>query len=224
MDLMLAAFGSFWIPALAAAAIAYFCGCFNGAVIVSKYILRDDVRNHGSGNAGLTNFYRTFGGPLTFVVILTDVLKAVVAVLVSVALFRICILEEFPVLVLARYWGGLFCLLGHMFPCMFGFKGGKGILSGGTVALMIDWRVALVVWGGFLVLAVLTKYVSLGSVLSAGSFGFIYAWVHPDAGVFPIAVALFLSAMVVWMHRANIVRLVKGQERKTNLLKKGKQS
>ena len=63
--------------------IAYFCGCFNGAVIVSKYILRDDVRSHGSGNAGLTNFYRTFGGPLTFVVILTDVLKAVVALLIG---------------------------------------------------------------------------------------------------------------------------------------------
>ena len=65
------------------AAIAYFCGCFNGAVIISKYILRDDVRTHGSGNAGLTNFYRTFGGPLTLVVILCDVLKAVVAILIA---------------------------------------------------------------------------------------------------------------------------------------------
>ena len=80
---------------------SYFLVCFNGAVIVSKYILRDDVRKHGSGNAGLTNFYRTFGGPLTFVVILTDVLKAVVAVLVSVVLFRNCIVEDFPILVLA---------------------------------------------------------------------------------------------------------------------------
>ena len=62
------------VLALLATVIAYFCGCFNGAVIVSKYILRDDVRNHGSGNAGLTNVYRTFGGPLTFAVILTDVL------------------------------------------------------------------------------------------------------------------------------------------------------
>ena len=64
----------FLIPALIVAAIAYFCGCFNGAVIVSKYILRNDVRSHGSGNAGLTNFHRVFGGPLTFVVILTDVI------------------------------------------------------------------------------------------------------------------------------------------------------
>ncbi len=85
----------FWIVAV----ISYFCGCFNGAVIVSKYILRDDVRNHGSGNAGLTNFYRTFGGPLTFVVILTDVLKAVVAILIAVKIgggYDPRIMPDFP--------------------------------------------------------------------------------------------------------------------------------
>ena len=85
----------FWIVAV----ISYFCGCFNGAVIVSKYILRDDVRNHGSGNAGLTNFYRTFGGPLTFVVILTDVLKAVVAILIAVKIgggYDTRIMPDFP--------------------------------------------------------------------------------------------------------------------------------
>ena len=138
---------------------AYFLGCFNGAVIVSKYILRNDIRNHGSGNAGLTNFHRVFGGGLTFVVILCDVLKAVLAVLIGSGLFGLCLENA----VLGKYWAGLFCLLGHMFPCMFGFKGGKGILSGGTIAIMIDWRVALVVWGGFLVLAALTRWVSLGS-------------------------------------------------------------
>ena len=114
------------------AVVAYFLGCFNGAVIVSKYILRDDVRNHGSGNAGLTNFYRTFGGPLTGVVILTDVLKAVAAVLIS----RWLMLHGFTIFIsaasttafydtVAKYWAGVFCLLGHMFPVMFKFKGGK---------------------------------------------------------------------------------------------------
>ena len=82
------------LPALLAAVIAYFCGCFNGAVIVSKYILRDDVRNHGSGNAGLTNFFRTFGGPLTFVVILTDVLKAIAAIWVGTLLFRRLVADD----------------------------------------------------------------------------------------------------------------------------------
>ena len=144
-----------WIRVIAAAVIAYLCGCFNGAVIVSKYILRDDVRTHGSGNAGLTNFYRTFGGPLTFVVILTDVLKAVVALLIGRWLLvghlpALAMLMNAPEQAYSDYWCGLFCLLGHMFPCMFQFKGGKGILSGGTIVWMIDWRIGLVVWVGFL--------------------------------------------------------------------------
>ena len=109
------------------AAIAYFCGCFNGAVIVSKYILRDDVRNHGSGNAGLTNFYRTFGGSLTLVVILTDVLKAVIAVLIGMWIAGHPPFGNDSLVVYGKYWAGLFCLLGHMFPCMFHFKGGKGM-------------------------------------------------------------------------------------------------
>lgn len=191
-----------------AAAAAYFLGCFNGAVIVSKYILRDDVRNHGSGNAGLTNFHRTFGGGLTFVVILCDVLKAVVAVLLGSWLFA-----WDPVL--GKYFAALFCLLGHMFPCMFHFKGGKGILSGGTVALMIDWRIALVVWGGFLLLAIVTKYVSLGSLWAGASFPFISWYCYPDAKI--VALAFLLGGLVVWQHRANIKRLLAGNENKFSL-------
>ena len=94
------------LPALLIAVIAYFCGCFNGAVIVSKYILRDDVRTHGSGNAGLTNFYRTFGGPLTFVVILTDVLKAVVAVWAGILAAKYLVADELLVVALGKYWAG----------------------------------------------------------------------------------------------------------------------
>ena len=196
----------------AVAAASYFLGCFNGAVIVSKYILRDDVRNHGSGNAGLTNFHRTFGGGLTFVVILCDVLKAVIAVLLGSWLFAWDPL-------LGKYFAGLFCLLGHMFPCMFKFKGGKGILSGGTIALMIDWRVALVVWGGFLILTILTKYVSLGSLWAGASFPFISWYVYRDTRVLlPLAAAC--GILVVWGHRANIVRLLEGTENKFSLHKK----
>ena len=103
---------------LLSAVIAYFLGCSNGAVIISKYILRDDVRTHGSGNAGLTNFHRTFGGPLTLTVILIDVLKAAAAVLITVWISRhlwdgACYtVGDRP----AKYWAGCFCLLGHMFP------------------------------------------------------------------------------------------------------------
>ena len=197
------------------ALLSYFLGCFNGAVIVSKYILRDDVRKHGSGNAGLTNFYRTFGGPLTLVVILTDVLKAVVAILVASWLFGG---EGAFMVVVGKYWAGTFCLLGHMFPCMFHFKGGKGILSGGTIAIMIDWRIALVVWGGFLILAILTRYVSLGSVWAGASFPVATWFVYQDWII--TLLGLLLGGLVVYMHRGNIHRLLTGTENKFSLHKK----
>lgn len=204
---------------LGVAVISYFCGCFNGAVIVSKYILRDDVRNHGSGNAGLTNFHRTFGGGLTAVVILCDVLKAVVALWVGVLLLNMMFPNEPAIMaVMVKYWSALWCLLGHMFPAMFEFKGGKGILSGGTIALMIDWRIALVVWGGFLILVLLTRYVSLGSVWAGASFPFATWFCYPD----PIIVVLgFLcGGLVVWQHRGNIKRLIQGNENKFSLHRK----
>ncbi len=206
---------------LLSAAIAYFLGCSNGAVIISKYILRDDVRAHGSGNAGLTNFYRTFGGPLTLAVILIDVLKAVVAILLSVwisqHLWDGVWSSEGDVL--AKYWAGLFCMLGHMFPCMFRFKGGKGILSGGVVALMIDWRVALVVWGGFLVLTILTRYVSLGSCWAGATFPIASWFVYRSVPV--LLLSLCCGGLILWQHRGNIVRLVKGTENKFSFHRKG---
>lgn len=215
----LMALGSaFVLPALLIAAIAYFCGCFNGAVIVSKYILRDDIRNHGSGNAGLTNFYRTFGGFLTLVVILCDVLKAIIAIWAGMLLARQMVVDDAVVVNLAKYWAGMWCLLGHMFPCMFHFKGGKGILSGGTIAIMIDWRIALVVWGGFIVLAVLTRYVSLGSCWAGASFPFATWFVYQDAVL--LILSIVIGGLILYMHRANIHRLLTGTENKFSLHKK----
>ena len=208
------------LAVIGVALAAYLLGCSNGAVIISKYILRDDIRTHGSGNAGLTNFYRTFGGPLTLAVILIDVLKAVAAILFSVFVFG----RMFPAgylwhwaqfIVLAKYWAGLWCLLGHMFPCMFHFKGGKGILSGGTVALMIDWRIALVVWGGFLVLAVVTKYVSLGSCWAGASFPFATWFVYQDMTL--LVLSIVIGGLILYMHRGNIHRLLTGTENKFSL-------
>ena len=202
----------------AVAVIAYFFGCFKGGVIVSKYILRNDVRKHGSGNAGLTNFYRTFGGPLTLVVILTDVLKAVIAILLGQWLFSMVTPPQdwqaiWPVL--GKYWAGTFCLLGHMFPCMFGFKGGKGILSGGTIAIMMDWRIALVVWGGFIILAAITKWVSLGSIWAGASFPFASWFVYQNLVI--LVIAILIGGLVVWKHRGNLVRILKGTESKFSL-------
>ena len=214
-----------WLPAVVTAVIAYFCGCFNGAVIVSKYILRDDVRKHGSGNAGLTNFYRTFGGPLTFVVILTDVIKAIVAVLVGVWLTG----QMLPIpdqaaqqtaTAMAEYWTGLFCLLGHMFPFMFQFKGGKGILSGGTIAILIDWRVALVVWGGFLILAILTRYVSLGSSSTGVTLPIITWFFYQDWLI--LILSIIIGGLIIFKHRTNLQRLAAGNESKFTFHRTGK--
>lgn len=193
---------------------AYLCGCFNGAVIVSKYILRDDVRTHGSGNAGLTNFHRTFGGFLTLVVILCDVLKAVIAIWIAKDIVN----TPSEAVNLAKYWAGLWCLLGHMFPCMFHFKGGKGILSGGAIAIMIDWRIALVVWGGFIVLAVVTRYVSLGSCWAGASFPFATWFVYQDALL--LILSIIIGGLILYMHRGNIHRLLTGTESKFSLHKK----
>ena len=210
---------AFVFPAVVTAVIAYFCGCFNGAVIVSKYILHDDVRTHGSGNAGLTNFLRTFGGPWTFVVILCDVLKAVIAILAGAAIARHLVVDDEATLVLAKYWAASFCLLGHMFPVMFGFKGGKGILSGGTIALMLNWKLALLVWGSFLIPAAVTRYVSLRSVLAAAAFP-VGTWLFVSHDPVIMAFAAFLGILVIWMHRGNIKRLLRGEENRLSFHKK----
>ena len=204
------------VRAILTAVIAYLLGNLNGAVVVSRLVAHEDVRTKGSGNAGLTNFTRNYGAATSVFVILIDVGKAVAACLIGGLL-----LKAYGHYTDGVALGGLFVILGHDFPALLGFKGGKGILSGVTVALMMDWRIGLFVFGIFLVAYLLTKYVSLGSVLSSGSFGFFYAWVHWGEGWFPIAVGFCLSALIVWMHRGNIVRLVKGEERKTNLFEKG---
>lgn len=200
--------------------IPYMLGCSNGAILVSRFILRDDIRHHGSGNAGLTNFYRTFGGGLTFLVILADVLKAVFALLLGMLgayLLRRTGIDAVSAL-RAKYISGLFCELGHMFPVTFGFKGGKGIMSGGIIAIMIDWRVAAVVWGSFLILAVATKYVSLGSV-STGILFPIMAWILWRDWLCLLC-AILIGGLIVFQHRSNIQRLIHGTESKFSFHRK----
>jgi len=216
-----------WLAVAAAgvAVVAYFLGCFNGAVVVSRYILRDDIRSHGSGNAGLTNFYRVFGGPLTFAVILSDALKAVLAVLFAMFIAG----HISPELVtLSKYWAGAFCMLGHMFPCTFQFRGGKGVLSGSAVAIMIgiggggelpSWIIPLTVWGGFIVLVAATRYVSLGSCWGGASFIVVSWLVYRDPLI--LLLAAVMGGLLLWGHRGNMVRLVKGTERKFTFHKKG---
>ena len=205
-----------WLNILLGVLTGYLLGNLNGAVVVSRLVAHEDVRTKGSGNAGLTNFTRNYGSATSLYVILIDMGKAVAACLIGGLL-----LKRYGYYTEGVALGGLFVILGHDFPALLGFRGGKGILSGVTVALVMDWRIGLFVFGIFLVAYLLTKYVSLGSILSSGSFGFFYAWAHWGEGWFPILVGFLLSGLIVWMHRSNIVRLVKGEERKTNLFGKG---
>ena len=121
--------------------IAYFLGNFNGAVLVSA-MMHDDVRSHGSGNAGLTNFVRNFGAGRALYVIAIDMGKAILACEAS----RL-ILSPYGFSIDGTALGALCVILGHTFPILLGFRGGKGILSGVTVALMMDWRIGLFVFG-----------------------------------------------------------------------------
>ena len=138
------------------AAGSYLAGCCNGAIITSFLFYHDDIRKHGSHNAGLTNFYRVYGGKFAVCVILIDMLKAFVAVKLGSIVFG----EYLGLRLEGEYFSALFCVIGHIFPAFYSFKGGKGILCSGTLLLLLDWRIAAVGWGLFLLLWLTTRYVS----------------------------------------------------------------
>ena len=198
---------------LVTALACYFLGNHNGAICVSA-MLHDDVREHGSGNAGLTNFIRNYGASRSLLVIAIDVLKAVLACALGGLMF-----PEYAIA--GRTLAGVFVMLGHDFPALQGFRGGKGILSGWFIAFMIDWRVGTLIAVVFFSAYLLTQYVSLGSILAAATFGIGFVCFHPQEPLV-IAGTVFMSLLTIFQHRQNLVRLLKGQERKTNLLSKGK--
>lgn len=196
------------------ALVCYFLGNHNGAICVSA-MLHDDVRSHGSGNAGLTNFIRNYGAGRALLVIAIDVGKAILACLVAGLLFQPYGLE-----LEGRTLGGLAVMLGHDFPALQGFRGGKGILSGWCIAFCIDWRVGILIGAVFFAAYLLTQYVSLGSVLASLTFCAGFVLFH-HGNPLVMAGGIVMGLLALFMHRSNIVRLLKGEERKTNLLRKG---
>ena len=148
------------------AVCAYLLGSLSFAIIVSKLTLGKDIRNYGSGNAGLTNAYRTMGAKKTLLVLLGDIAKGAAAVSIGMVLAG-------PV---GKLTAGIFVILGHMFPLYFGFKGGKGVLVGAVMLAFFDWRVFGIAFALFLLSVIVTKWISLGSILGAVSFP-ITTWV-----------------------------------------------
>lgn len=191
------------------AAGAYLAGCCNGAIIASVLFYHDDIRKHGSGNAGLTNFYRTYGGRYAIVVILIDMMKAFLAVKLGTIVFGYYLGEQLT----GKYFSALFCIVGHIFPAFYSFRGGKGILCSATLLLLLDWRIAAVGWGLFLILWLTSKYVSLGSIIAAVSFS-ITTTIFYQENLFAVSLSIAIAVLVIWAHRANINRLLHGAESK----------
>lgn len=189
------------------AVVPYLLGSLNFGLIISKIRYRDDVRTHGSGNAGMTNMLRTYGKSAAVLTLLGDILKAVVS-----ALFGLLLMpgDGFA------YIAGIACMLGHAFPIYFGFKGGKGVaVALGTMLVLNPFAcgICLLAW---IVIVSITKYVSLSSMTAAVLFPlinyFLPCWFMPH--LMQTIPSVIVAVLIVWLHRENIVRLAKGTERK----------
>jgi glycerol-3-phosphate acyltransferase PlsY len=208
---------AFALVCIVTAVAAYFLGCINGAILTARVLYHDDIRKHGSGNAGLTNFVRAYGSKGVAGVLLCDILKAVAAAALGGFLFGYFL--GLPMI--GKLLATTFVLLGHMFPVTFGFHGGKGILSGVSALLLVDWRIALISLGLFFVVVALTRYVSLGSICAVVTFA-VCLWLFYHDVTLEVLGAI-PAALVIFAHRANISRLLQGTESKFTLHKKEKE-
>ena len=186
---------------------SYVIGGVNGAIIVSKFLYHKDVRNYGSGNAGLTNFYRVFGPFGVALVLGLDIVKSVVAVLIGKLLMGIVGAPT-----VGTVFSGFCLMLGHVYPIFYGFKGGKGVLCGCVVTFMVRWWIGALCLLVFFVVVIFTRYVSLGSM--AGSIVFApLVWIA-GLGSLEGLLALFCALLLVFEHRSNIRRLINHTEPK----------
>ena len=203
-----------WFPILITVLVSYLLGNLNGAFSMSIIISNEDVRKKGSGNAGLTNFVRSFGMGSAALVALIDVTKAVLACLLGRLL-----LAPYGYALQGMMLGAIAVSLGHDFPALLGFRGGKGILSGFAIAIVIDYRCALVIAAVFAVTVAISKYVSLGSILAAAALCVSFIVFHHNTP-FVMAGGVVLGLLAIYMHRTNIKRLLQGTENKLSFGKK----
>ena len=183
--------GFAWCAAAGVFAVAFLLGSTPWGVIISRIFYKRDLRNYGSGNAGLTNAYRTMGAKKTLFVLLGDIAKGAAAVSVGWALGG-------PV---GKLTAGIFVILGHMFPLYFGFKGGKGVLVGAVMLAFFDWRVFVIAFALFILSVVLTKWISLGSILGtviATFWGLVIFGEFPDVFTILGALVIIGSGLYVW--------------------------
>lgn len=199
--------------------ISYLIGSVNASIVISKF-RGEDIRNHGSGNAGATNMLRTYGKKMAVMALVLDAIKGIIAVLigmiVELALNNLGINNTLTQSF--KYICAFFVVVGHNYPVFFGFKGGKGIATSGAVMFMMDWRAGIVVAVIALLVMAISKIVSLGSL--AGALTYIIApifftyVVDKTTNWWFIIVSILLAILATYRHRSNIVRIIKGTESK----------
>lgn len=194
------------------AAVAYMLGSLNFSVIISRLKYRDDIRLYGSGNGGATNMLRTYGRGAAAVTLAGDMLKCVLAVLAGSLLWGSD----------GAYIAGLFCVVGHVFPCWHRFKGGKGVAAMAVVVLMTNPLVFIVLFAVFAGIVLTTKFVSLASIMCSLLYPIILnAFIPPEQKTgTDIIMAFLISVIVFFMHHKNMKRLLEKTEPKTELFKK----
>ena len=214
--------------------ISYLLGSVNFAVIVSKIFAREDVRNMGSGNAGMTNVIRSVGllpGIITFV---GDFLKGFAAPIIGKYLLFPIVFENAPDFIAPYvsptygiYLCGFFCIIGHAYPVFFGFRGGKGVSTSIAVLYCINWVVATCVLLTFLAIFLITKIISIGSIVGAFEFTVFNLLINFNSDipttefVYIIVLSAVLSTVVILKHKQNIIRLHKGEEKQLSSRKQG---
>ena len=208
-------------------AVSYLLGSVNAALVVSKGAYHDDVREHGSGNAGATNVMRTYGPKAGLVTLLGDAFKGILSILFACLVFGYPSGEyNYIFLVTAVYLSGFFCILGHVFPVFSRFKGGKGVSTMAGVVFLLNPFLFVVMFIMYVLLVFLSHYVSLASVVMAMFYPLLLS-VIDHMRPYPIGVnvlsAVAIAALVVWAHRENLKRISKGTERKLYLRRHGQE-
>ena len=201
------------------AIIGYIMGSVNGSIIVARFLFGSDVRRQGSGNAGLTNFYRTYGITGIVGVIAIDVLKGVLGTLIGGLLLNLAAPAGFEAEFtdVGRLVATFCVILGHVFPIFYDFKGGKGILTGVSCVFVVDYHAAIIALVIFAIVVVATHYVSLGSVLSTLSVP-VTLLANGFSGICMI-LTIVSVALIVIKHAENISRLIHHKEPKISFKK-----
>ncbi|AUS95969.1 acyl-phosphate glycerol 3-phosphate acyltransferase [Clostridium thermosuccinogenes] len=186
--------------------VGYLLGSANSSLIVGKFY-GVDVRKHGSGNAGATNTLRTLGKKAALFTTIGDMLKGFIACLIGMYLAG-----DTGVII-----GGMAAVAGHNWPVFFGFKGGKGILTTLAVVLMMEWKIALILLGIFIIIVAISRYISLGSITSAALLP-VFALIFNKSVEF-VVVSFILALIAIARHRKNISRILNGTESKFGVKK-----